>query len=220
MYNRGYTIVELTIALLVGSILSLTVTAFTFGFYVDTLKAQTETNMLIESQTILRSVANDMRYSSQILTTTSIADENEPADGWNTSNDDLILVLSTPAIDTSGEFIIDPLTGNPYQNELIFFANETDFHKRVLANPDAENNRSFTTCPQEVATSDCPPDPILSENFENMSFVFYDQNGDTTSDPVLGRSVDIIINLGANVQGESITVNNQIRMTLRNPFLN
>jgi len=172
--TKGFTIVELTIALLVGSMLSLTILAFTFSFYMDSLKAQAETNMLIESQTILRRVADDMRYSSKILVTTTLPDENEPTDGWNTSNDDLILVLSTPAINTSGEFAFNELTGSPYQNELIFYADGTDFHKRVLANPTASSNRTYTTCPEEVSNSTCPPDPLFSENFKDMSFVFHD----------------------------------------------
>lgn len=218
--SSGFTIVELTIALIVGSLLSLTILAFTFTFYMDTMKSQVETNMLIESQTILRRVADDMRYSSAILTTNTIADANEPADGWTTSNDDLILILSSPATDSFGEFVVDIDTGNPYQNELVFYGDGTNLYKRVLANPDAADNRTFTTCPAAAVTPGCPEDPLLSENFTDLSFIFYDQNGDVTNDPTLGRSVEIIISLERNVFGELIHVDNRIRMTLRNPFLN
>jgi prepilin-type N-terminal cleavage/methylation domain-containing protein len=218
--SRGFTIVELTVALLVGSLLSLTILAFTFTFYMDTIKSQTETSMLIESQTILRRVADDMRYSSQIMVTNNIVDDNEPTDGWTTSNEDLILILSSPATDSTGDFIDDIATGNPYQNEFIYFADGTNLYKRVLANPDATDNRNTTTCPNATASPTCPQDPILSENFQDMSFVFYDQNGDVTTDPTLGRSVDINIDLERNIFGEIIHVDNTVRMTLRNPFLN
>ena len=218
--SAGYTIVELVLALVIGSILSLTVIAFTFSFYMDTLIAQAETNMLIESQIILRRVADDMRYSSAILATNTIADDNEPTGGWNTSNDDLILILSSPAQSSQGQHINNDDTGNPYQDELIFFADENNFYKRVLTNPLASDNRLSTNCPEAQSSSSCPADPLLTEDFLDMNFVFYDLNGNTTSDPTQGRSVDIIIQLEKQILGETISVDNQIRMTLRNPYLN
>ncbi len=218
--KNGYTIVEMVIAIVVGSIISLVVLAFTFSLYTDTLKTQAETSMLIDSQIILRRVADDMRFSSGILTTNTIPDPNEPASGWNTSNADLILILSSPAVDTQGNHIIDDDTSNPYQNELIYFADGENLYKRVLANPEAADNQNITTCPETIATTACPSDPILSETFLDLSFVFYDQNNSVTADPTLGRSVDILIQLAKNVFGEDIDIDNQVRMTLRNPFLN
>lgn len=217
--ESGFTIVELVLSLVVGSMLSLTVIAFTFSYYMDTMRAQAETNMLIESQIILRRVADDMRYSSSILTTNTIADANEPSGGWNTSNDDLILILSTPAADSQGDFIDNEDQGTLYQNEFIYFADGQNFYKRVLANSGASDNRLLTNCPAASASASCPADPLLSEDFSAMSFIFYDQNGDVTNDPTLGRSVDIIIELEKTVFGETLSVENQIRMTLRNPFL-
>ena len=47
--------------------------------------------------------------------------------------------------------------------------------------------------------------------------VFYDQNNNLTTDPTLGRSVDITIELEDESFGRTVNATNNIRMTLRNP---
>lgn len=218
--KSGFTLVEMIVVITAGSIIGLVFIGFAIGFLLDTMKSRAETDMIIESQQILRQVADDMRYSSGILSISNLSDPHEPAAGWKTSNDDLILILQSPA-QRSGdrEFIIDPDTGKPYSNEIIYFTDNGVLYKRVLANPLATGNRAFTTCPEAEASAACPQDPILSENFKDMNFVFYDQNGDVTTQPDLGRSVSIIIDLEKNAFGELLEFNNSIRMTLRNPYL-
>jgi type II secretory pathway pseudopilin PulG len=219
--QKGFTIVELTLAFTAGMVISLMVTAFTFALYSDTVKAQTETAMLMDSQILLRRVAEDVRYSSTILPTNNLPDAYQPA-GWNTDNENHILILSAPAQDSDRNFVINEETGSPYQNEIILYSSGDKLYRRTIANPDVADNRISSTCPESSAN--CRNDPILSEQFKDMTFIFFDQNGSQINQEsgniTDARSIEIIIDLEDRKFGETISVDNRVRMTLRNPFFN
>ncbi len=219
--NTGFTIVELVIALTVGMTLTILVTSFTFSLFKDTVQAQTETHMLMDSQILLSRVAEDIRFSSSILETNNIDDSYQPG-GWNTDNENHILILSTPAQDSSRNFVVDEDTGNPYQNEIVLYSDGNNLYKRVLANPDVVDNRTTTTCP--TGESGCRNDPLLTTQFDDMNFIFYDQDG-AVIDQAAGniseaRSIEIVVLMVDRKLGETIELDNQVRMTLRNPFFN
>jgi hypothetical protein len=218
--ERGFTIAELIVAISAGSLVALVIFSVSLFFYADIARGEVETNMLIESQTILNDISEDMRTSSAILTTHTLSDANEPAAAWNTDNANLILIMSEPALNASRNFVLNPTTGNPYQNEFIIFVSDNQLYKRILANPSATGNRAVTTCPAEHASSSCPRDPLLTNYYKSLSFVFYDQDGVLTTNPALGRSIAINIVLERAVFGQTISVDNHVRMTLRNPYLN
>jgi hypothetical protein len=90
--------------------------------------------------------------------------------------------------------------------------------KRTLANPSASGDSLKTSCPANLATPSCPADVDLADYFQTMSFSLYDQDGGSTTDPTLARSIGISLNMQRNVFGSLITLNNAIRVTLRNQF--
>lgn len=214
--EHGFTITELLIAAAVGGVMAVVLFTATMFMYGGVMQNDARARLIVESQNILRNVVDELRVGSGIRTSNQITDANEPVGGWTTSNADLILIVASPVLDSSGQFIVDPLTGEPYQNELIYFAEGTTLYKRILANPSAVGNTLTTSCPAAVSGPSCPPDRQLSENFTDMSFVFYDQDNTETTDPALARSAAILIEMGRRVYGQNIDIDNQIRITLRN----
>lgn len=214
--QRGVTLVELMLVIGVTSLVIasfLTISVYLFG---DTIRSSLYSRLANEAQTILRSVVDELRVSSSIRASALNNDPNAPPTGWTTSNDDLILVISTPALDNNNNFIIDANTGYPYQNEIVYFAEDNVLYKRYLANENATNNSMRTSCPAELTSPSCPGDVVMSENFDNLSFIFYDQDDNVTSVLANARSTEVTIDMVRRSFGRDLTFNNTIRITLRN----
>jgi len=113
--------------------------------------------------------------------------------------------------------VIDDDTGEPYLNELVYFSEGQKMFRRVLANPLASENNRLTTCPEsEVGTGCDIPDEELSDDYQEMTFVFFDQDDANTTNTSLARSIDMTINLGRTIFGTPVDIENNIRVTLRN----
>jgi prepilin-type N-terminal cleavage/methylation domain-containing protein len=216
MNQKGFTITELLVAMTAGSIIALTVLSISLFYFSDVMAANAETRLTIEAQTVNRLVAEDMRTATRILTAATLPDANAPVAGWNTSNADLILVLSVPATDVNKNFIFNASTGEPFQNEYIFFEEGGNLFKRVLADTTAPGNVLATSCPEPLVTPSCLADRLLSDSFNTMNFTFFDQDNVITADPLLGRSININIFMEQTVFGQTVRAQNNIRMTLRN----
>jgi prepilin-type N-terminal cleavage/methylation domain-containing protein len=212
--QKGFTITELLVAVAVASIASVLIMyAFVF-MYGSLLKEQTRSQMVLESQLFLKRMVDDIRVANQILTTNSLTDAYEPTGGWLTSDPANILVLTQPVTDSSNDFIFDDSTGYPYQNEIVYFSNQSNMYRRTLSNPIPIDNKAITTCPASV--SGCSTDIKLTDRLLNMQFVFYDINDVVTIVPEEARSVDLTVNLTQRVYGEDIAISNKTRVTLRN----
>lgn len=214
--QAGTTILELLVVTAVAGLLVVSSVTVMLFFYGDVLRGNLQSRLAVESQNVLRAVVEDLRISSSIRANNSIADANAPGGSWTTSNSNLILIISTPAVDSSNGFIIDSLSGYPYQNEIVYFASGDTLFKRVLANPSASGNRFKTTCPAALASSACPGDVVMSDNFETMDFKFYNQDNNLTTDLTLARSIEMSIDMQRQSFGKEIVFNNNIRITLRN----
>lgn len=216
--NRGYTVVELVIAMVLVGI----VTVGIFPAFVNYLRLitrnGTSVDMTVDSQNLLRSTVEELRYGAGVRQTNSITDAHAPSGGWNTSNSSFVIIVAMPAVDSDREYIIDPLTGSPYNNEFVYFKQGNILYKRILANPSATGNSLKTTCPASSASASCPADRKLIETINDMVFTLYDQDDATTTDPLLARSVKITLSLSKQTFGNPITLSYDIRVTLRNVF--
>jgi len=214
--ERGMTIAELLVVTAVSSLLIIPVSSVMIYFYSDSITNNLQSRLAVESQNILRSIVEELRIASGIRESNTITDPNAPPGGWTTANATLILIISTPALDTANNFIIDPLTSEPYQNELVYFAVDNKLYKRYLANPSASGNRFKTSCPEVAASASCPTDVVMTDHFENMNFVFYDQDNNTTTTLANARSIKLVIEMKRRSGGRDIEFDNNIRITLRN----
>ena len=214
--QAGVTLVELIVVIGVSSALLLSVMTIGVYLYGDTVRTSLYAQLATESQTVLRSVVEELRQSSSIETTNLNTDANAPGGAWTTSNSSLILIISTPALDSNNNFIIDPDTGYPYQNEIVYFSSGRQLYKRFIANSAATDNIRKTTCPQASSSASCPPDILMSSNFKTLNFVFYDQDDAVTTTIPDARSIKLFIQMERRTFGKTLTFDNNIRITIRN----
>lgn len=216
--NRGFTIVELIVAITLLGIISVTFFSLITIMFANITRNNAVVDMTVNSQNLLRSTVDELRYSAGVRQTSAISDANSPPGGWNTSNDAFVIIIAQPAQDSSRNFIINPLTGTPYINELVYYKQGTSLFRRTLANSAAAGNTSVTTCPEASATSSCPRDARLVEYLDDMVFTLYDQDDAITADASLARSIRIDLFMERKTFGEPLILQNNIRVTLRNNY--
>jgi len=212
--QAGFTIVELLISISIASILIMVMMSITVYYYGDILKSQATAELALESQAVLRKIVEETRFADAIRTSNTIVDANAPVGGWVTNDPSDILIISSPAYNSSRDIIYNSSDSFPYENESVYFKSGSTFYKRVLKNTLATGNVAVTTCP--TATPTCPKDTAITSNLTNLSFVFYDVNNATTSNAASARSIAITVNLQKKAYGTTIQFNNTIRTTLRN----
>lgn len=216
MRSRGFTITELLIAISVAVIIAGVLFTITFRYYVETVKAEVTSQMALDSQSLLTQLTEDIRLADAIADTNQITDSNGPGGGWMTNDPSNIIIIESPAIDSNRDLIYDSLSGYPYSNEFVYFTDENTMYKRVLKNDDASGNIAVTTCPLAQVTESCPRDKIFSENVDNLTFQFYDINNSPTSNADQARSVSFTVEMSKEVYGETLSLANSTRITLRN----
>lgn len=215
---KGFTVVELVVGVSVGTILFLAFMVAMTNQFVIITKNNAASDMATNSQNLLRSTIEALRVGNGVRQTNTIYDTNAPNGGWNTSNSNFVIVIATPALDSSRNYIIDPDTGSPYMNELVYYKSGDTLMERQLANPNATGNTLITTCPTALASPSCPPDKLLGNYMQSMSFTLYDQDNNLTTDPSLARLIKINLTMQRTVFGSSVSLNNNIAVTLRNRF--
>ncbi len=216
--EMGFTLVELTVAVSVMAIIGVVFIGMISNYFVVITRNNELAEMTINSQNLLRTTVENIRFGDGVRQTNLITDSNSPSGGWNTSNSNFVIIIAVPALTSGHAYIIDASTGSPYMNELIYYRNGTTLMERDLANPSATGNRIKTTCPANLATSSCPADRLLATYVSAMTFTLYDQNAVLTTIPADARSVAISLTMQRNAPGQPLTVNNSIRVTLRNRF--
>lgn len=212
----GFTVTELTISTVIAATISVITLTVVIVFYGSILRSDVRSRLTVDSQIILRNIVDELRVASNVRDTNTINDTYAPSGGWQTDSNNAILIIAQPVLDNDGEFIMDPNTGEPYENEIIYFAEGNYMYRRVLANPEPAENNLKTTCPEEEATASCLPDGEVSPDYELMNFVFYDQDDNVTTNTDLAESIEMEINLSRDVFGDAVRTDNNIRVTLRN----
>jgi prepilin-type N-terminal cleavage/methylation domain-containing protein len=216
--QEGFTLVELTVVVSVTAIVAVVFLGVITNYFVVITRNNELTDMTINAQNLLRTTVENIRYGNGVEQTNTLSDPNAPSGGWNTSNTNFVIVIPVPAEDGSRNYIIDPATGSPYMNELVYYKSGTTLMERILANQNATGNSLQTTCPSSLATPTCPADKTLATYVSSMTFVLYDQNADTTTTTSSARSINIILTMQRNAPISPLSVTSNIRVTLRNRF--
>ncbi len=214
--QAGFTMVELMVSIGIATVLSgvlVTISLFYFG---ETVRSRVTAELAVESHFVLRTIVEDMRLADGLSQVSALEDANAPAGGWATSDDNNVLIIDSPATDSSDRIIYDPLTGYPYRNHLIYFIEDRTLHKRILKNENAPDNDAITTCPAASASGSCPTDRNYTADIDDLTFTFYDENNDETADPTQARSALVTVSMSRRTFGSTITFNNSIQTTLRN----
>ncbi len=216
--ESGFTLVELTVAVSLMGIIGVVFIGMISNYFVLITRNNTLAEMTVNSQNLLRTTVENIRFGDGVRQTNLITDSNSPNGGWNTNNSSFVIIIAVPALTSARAYIIDPSTGSPYMNELVYYRNGNKLMERDLANPSATGNRIKTTCPSNLASSSCPEDKLLATYVSAMTFTLYDQNAVLTTIPAEARSVAISLTIQRNATGQPLTVSNSIRVTLRNRF--
>lgn len=216
---QGFTLTEVLIVVTLIGLLLGPILGGMFYFYTGTVNNNQRATLAMEAQTILRTVSSELRVSSGVRASNTINDPNAPPEGWTTSNEDLVLIITTPALDSNNNYISNENGSGLYQNEFIYYAEGNNLYKRTLANPEADGNRLATSCPPELAGSGCPADKLISDSFKDMNFTFYDLNNEATEDLATARSIKLFISMEERSFGRTNTFDSNIRVTLRNSLL-
>ncbi|MEK7095897.1 MAG: hypothetical protein AAB896_01210 [Patescibacteria group bacterium] len=208
----------MVVGITIGSILFLAFMVALTNQFVLITKNNAAIDMAANSQNLLRTTVEALRVGDGVRQTNTIADANAPGGGWSTSNTDFVIVIASPALNSIRNYIIDPGTGSPYMNELVYYKSAGSLMERRLANPGASGNSLVTSCPSSSSSSSCPPDKLLADYVQSMAFTLYDQDNILTTDPTLARLIIIDLGMQRTVFGSAISLNNSIQVTLRNWF--
>lgn len=209
---------ELTIVVSVTSIVAVVFLGIISNYFVIITRNNELTDMTINSQNLLRTTVENIRFGNGVEQTNSIADPNAPSGGWNTSNSSFVIVIPVPAEDSTKNYLMNPSTGDPYMNELVYYKNGSTLMQRVLANPAAVGNTTHTTCPAALASATCRADAQLATYVSSMTFTLYDQDAAPTTTTAQARSVKINLTMQRNAPISPLSLSNTIRVTLRNRF--
>lgn len=213
--DRGFTIIELLMVLVVAGGMVAILFTITFDYYVATVKAEVTTQMSLESQALLTQLTEDIRLADAIVDSNTISDSNNPG-GWMTNDPSNIIIVQSPATETDKDIIYDTSTGYPFSNEYVYFLSGNSMYKRILANSAAAGNSAVTTCPETTASPSCPRDKLFSNKITNLTFTFFDINDAQTTTAADARSVLFEVNMEKEVYGQAITLSNSTRITMRN----
>lgn len=215
--SAGFTLPELVISISLIGIISVGLLSAMLYYFANITRNNYFSSMTVDSQNLLRSTVENLRYGAGVRQTNSNDDPNMVG-GWNTSNSNFVIIIAVPATDISRNYIINPSTGSPYNNELVYYKQADTLYQRVLTDPAATGNTAQTTCPQALASPTCPADKLLTKNVDDMVFELYDQDDATTTDPLAARSVRINLSMKRDSFGAPLLLENSIRVTLRNTF--
>ncbi|HET9850162.1 MAG TPA: hypothetical protein VFP35_00835 [Candidatus Saccharimonadales bacterium] len=216
--SSGFTIVELMVITAVTAILAVSFLSALTNYYLVIARNNASIDLTVGSQNLLRTTVEALRVGGGVRQTNTITDPNAPAGGWTTSNSNFVIVIASPALDSSRNYIIDPSTGNPYMNELVYYKNGSSLMQRSLSNPNATGDTLKTSCPAALASASCPADKDLADYVNSMVFTLYDQDAALTTDPAQAKSIDISLTMQRDSLGAPIKLTNDIRVTLRNNF--
>jgi prepilin-type N-terminal cleavage/methylation domain-containing protein len=192
MNQRGYSLIELLVAISLTSILLLSVGRFVLDSIRSTNQDYNQTLVFVNTKSAVEIVARAVREARAVQAVNRLPDNYAPGapgnlTSWSgTAGSGATLILSIPSRDTSNNLIYaDGLHTNLYTDDVIFYLNSSNnrLYKRTIANPNAPSNRAETTCPPANATASCPADKVIVEDVANLTTTYLDGNGSTTNTP-------------------------------------
>ncbi len=214
--QSGFTLIELTLVMIITAILSLTMANFIETWLQQSSLAESRASLLVSAENALDNVTNDIMLSGSVDQNNRWPDTYGPGGnqfGWTSGSQTLILAKA--AVDSSGNVIfIDPAKYISQKDNDIYYLSGTTLYRRTLAST-SSGDAAITTCPPADATASCPADLTIATDVSNLTFTYYDQNGNTVT-PADARSVGINITISSIEGGQKVSANYSARMVFRN----
>ncbi len=214
--EKGFTLVELLVVMIVMGILSFALVNFISTWMQSSSIALARASLLNEAQTALSIINNDTVLSGGVDQTNRWPDPNGPGGnqfGWSSNSQTLI--LAKVATDSSGNAIfLDSSNYITQKDDEIYYLSGTTLYRRTLAS-NSTNDAAVTTCPPSLATSSCPPDTTIAKGVTSWLVTYYGANNTIVS-PSNARSIQLSITLTAPYGNANISTSYTTRMVFRN----
>ena len=213
--QRGVTIVELLIVMIVSGLLMGLITRFALNYW-------SRTTFLEASQETLVSRLNSGDYlrdsidgAAGMINQNDLPDAHvgklDPADNsqthWlpihaipgttnvgTTGTITPLIYYDRPSINTSKNIVLNGTI--PYHDVIVLYLNGTtkQLRARTIANSAVTNNRVRTSCPAAQATSGCPADAVVAEDVSSVGMRYFSRSGNTIdytsiTDPTTGAYI-------------------------------
>lgn len=215
--ERGFTLVELLVVMIITVLLS----GVIMGFVVDQLRSgvidSAKQQLLAQAELGLDYTAKDIRLSANADANNRWPDANapDPADQYSWQSGSDTLVLATGAQDSSGNILFtDPSKYITAKDNHVYFLSNGTLYRRILASP-ASGNAAATTCPSDSASSSCPADKVVLSDVSSFSVTYIDSSGQPVT-PTSARSILLSVTLDSKAYGEDITASYSTQMVFRN----
>jgi len=199
-YQRGITIVELIVVMLLTSFFVTLIAQFTIGFWRDGFLEEADLDTFNTRLTAGDIIRDSVGTSQGMIMQNSIADPNpmnaDPTDvsgtHWiaihaipGTTNIPAsgstapLVYYRRPAQATNGTYIMNGTV--PYEDEYVLYLDGTtkSLMMRTLANSFADGNRLKTSCPPSIATTSCPADKTVATDLSSVTMRYFSRTGNT-----------------------------------------
>lgn len=214
--ERGFTLTEMLITMILISILSLSIANFIADWLQTANLAQVRSTLLSNAQDALDNVSDDIRLSGAADRTNRWPDPNGPGSnqfGWSSNGS--TLVLGRIATTSSNDVIYSDAAKYVSQKDnVIYYVSNKKLYQRIIA-ADDPNTSAVTTCPPESATSSCPADRKIAQDVTNFSISYYNADDQVVA-PDESRSVKLSITLTETQGGQHVSATYTTRMVFRN----
>ena len=231
--ERGITVVELLIVIVVTGMLTGLIFEFSFGYWKQGVYSQTEINAITERLNASDYLRENLSASTGLENQNSVGDDNvlapDPADVtgkyWlkihaykglisNTSGVTPVLYFKRYSIDSTQKIIFNGQL--PYEDDYVVYmdAPTKQLRVRVIANKDAPGNVTKTTCMPATAT--CAADRVLANDVTGMDMRYFTKAGlDITYSETQVTDTSVVPNVTYTVYGPDYPVVEVVEMTMK-----
>lgn len=213
--QRGFTLLELLVIIMIVGILSLTVANFIIGWLQTSSLAQARASLLTNAQAALDNVSDDIRLSGGADGNNRWPDTYAPGNEYGWQSNGSTLVLARVATSSTKDVIYsDPVQYVTEKDNVVYYVSGKKLYQRIIAagNP---STAAITSCPPVSATPSCPADKKIAEDVTAFSITYY--NADDQVVPAdEARAVQLGITISQQKGGEQVEATYTTRMVFRN----
>lgn len=214
--NSGFTLVDAIIAVIVSTLVVITITTYVLNNIQQSAVATTRDTLIKEIATTLDLMAKDVRLSANADQNNRWPDDNSPGSsqfGWQ--SDASTLVLATAAQDNDGNILFsDPNNYITEKDNIIYFVQDSTLYKRVIADP-VSGNGAVTTCPPAGASAGCPADKELLHDVSLFDVKYLNGQNQEVS-PTDARSIEVHVKVNKSAFKKPLDADYTTRMVFRN----
>ncbi len=213
--QRGVTIVELIIVMIVSVLLTGIMLRFALTYWSKTTFLEASQETLVSRLNSGDFLRDSIDSSAGLITQNDLPDSHvgkvDPTDSsqthWlpihaipatisvgATGTITPVIYYNRPSINTSKNIVLNGTI--PYHDNIILYLNGTtkQLLARTVANSSVTNNRARTSCPASLATPGCPADAIVADDVQSVAMRYFSRSGNTIDytsivDPITGNYI-------------------------------